>query len=99
MIGANKMWLLSSGHRFLKIRGKKNVGSKNDIHQKSAPHAFREDAGRKDQGQALLEEGSTPSTSDEDDPIVTDVVAHAIGECNGSYRTLSFAQGHEGRDM
>jgi hypothetical protein len=77
----------------------KNVGSKNKIHQKSAPYAYREDAGRKEHGRALFDEGSAPLTSNEDDPIVTDAVALAVGEGNGTYKTSSFAQSHEGSDM
>jgi hypothetical protein len=67
----------------------KNMGSRNGTHRKSAPHAYWEDTGIKDHGWALMDEGSAPTLSDEDDPTVTDAAALAIGEDNRTYKTPS----------
>jgi hypothetical protein len=52
--------------------------------QNSAPHTYRVDAERKDQGRALLDGGSAPPASDEDDPTATSTMAAAIGEDKGT---------------
>jgi hypothetical protein len=57
--------------------------------QQPVPHAYREDTSRKDQGQALLDEGSVPPTSGEDGPASTDAIAPMAGEDDGSYKTPS----------
>jgi hypothetical protein len=49
-----------------------------------APHTYRVDAKRKDQGWALLDGGSTPPSSDEDDPTAACTMAPAIGEDKGT---------------
>jgi hypothetical protein len=41
-----------------------------------APHMYRVDARRKDQGRALLDGGSTPPPSNEDDPAASDASVH-----------------------
>jgi hypothetical protein len=43
----------------------------------------------KDQGRTLLDEGSTPLMPDEDGPAIMDATALAIGEGDGTYKTLS----------
>jgi hypothetical protein len=69
--------------------GVKNARSRNDIHRKLAPRAYREDAGRKDQGRALLDGGSAPPMSDDDNPIVTNTMTPMIDKGEGTYRTPS----------
>jgi hypothetical protein len=64
------------------------VGRRNGIHQKLAPHAYREDASKKDQGRALLDGGSAPPMSNKDDPTVVDAAAPVVGEGKGTYKTL-----------
>jgi hypothetical protein len=54
----------------------------------STPHTYRVDAGRKDQGQALLDRGPTPPPSDRDDPAVAGTLAPAIGEDKETCRAL-----------
>jgi hypothetical protein len=54
----------------------------------SAPYAYLEDTGRKDQERALLNEGSTPMMLDKDVPDVTDATAPTLGMGNGTYKTL-----------
>jgi hypothetical protein len=51
--------------------------------------AYGEDTSRKDQGWALLDGGSTPLTSDYDDPTITDIMTPVVGKGEGTYRTLS----------
>jgi hypothetical protein len=63
------------------------VGSRNSIHL--VPHAYQEDTGRKDQAWALLDGGSTPPTSNDDDPTVVDTMTPVVGKGMGTYRTLS----------
>jgi hypothetical protein len=65
------------------------MGSRNNIHQNSTPHSYREDTDRKDQGRALLGEGSAPSTSDEDDPTVVGTMVPLVGKGEGTYKTLN----------
>jgi hypothetical protein len=43
----------------------------------------------KDQGRALLDEGSTPSMPGEDDPAITDAMALTVGKGGGTYKTPS----------
>jgi hypothetical protein len=50
---------------------------------------YREDVGSKDQGRALLDEGSAPPMFEEDNPTVTDTVASVGGAGDGTYKTLS----------
>jgi hypothetical protein len=52
----------------------------------STPHTYRVDTGRKGQGRVLLDEGSAPPPSDEDDPTTAGTMAPAIGENKGTYR-------------
>jgi hypothetical protein len=42
--------------------------SGSSVNQRTTPCAYREDTGKKDQGHALLDGGSTPREPDEDDP-------------------------------
>jgi hypothetical protein len=50
---------------------------------------FQEDISKKEQGWALLDEGSTPLVPDEDDPVIVDTIAPIVGEDDGTYKTLS----------
>jgi hypothetical protein len=54
--------------------------------QSSAPHMYRVDFGRKDQGQAFLDRGSTPPPSDKDDPTAAGTMAPVFGEDKGTCR-------------
>jgi hypothetical protein len=63
--------------------------SKNCIHWEYAPHAYREDTDKKDKGWALLDEDSAPLMHIEDDPAFIGAIAPAVGEGNGTYKTLS----------
>jgi hypothetical protein len=63
--------------------------SRNGIQQKLAPRAYREDDGRKDQGRALLDGGSTPLLSNKDDPTVTDALAAVDCEDKGTFKAIS----------
>jgi hypothetical protein len=63
------------------------VGSRNNIHQKSTPHLYWEDASRKDQGWALLGKSSAPPTSDEDDLAVVGTVAPMVDNGARTYKT------------
>jgi hypothetical protein len=89
MTRANKIWLLSSGHRILENLGSKTAGSRNGIHEKLAPHAYHEDDGRKDKGQALLDRGSTPPMFNDDNPTVMDTMTPVVSKDEGTYRTSS----------
>jgi hypothetical protein len=53
------------------------------------PYAYREDTGKKDQEQALLDEGSTPPVPDEDSPAILDATAVAADKDFGAYKTSS----------
>jgi hypothetical protein len=66
-----------------------NAGSKNDIQRKLAPRAYREDAGRKDQGWVLLDGGSAPLLSIKDDPAVMDAAAVVVGKDKETYKARS----------
>jgi hypothetical protein len=57
-----------------------NIGSRNSTSWDSTPHTYRVDTGRKVQGWALMDRGSTPPPSDEDDPIAAGTTAPTIGE-------------------
>jgi hypothetical protein len=65
------------------------MGNRSGIHRKSTPHAYLEDIGRKDQGRALLDEGSAPLVFNEYDQAVLDTAALVVGKGNGTYRTPS----------
>jgi hypothetical protein len=52
-------------------------------------YAYRVGTNKKDQWQALLDEGSIPLRPKKDDPTITDATALAAGESGGSYKTLS----------
>jgi hypothetical protein len=69
--------------------GVQNTRSGNSIQKKLVPRADRDDAGRKDQGQALLDRGYMPLLSDKDDLTVVDAVAMAVGEEKGTCKTPS----------
>jgi hypothetical protein len=49
----------------------------------------REETDKKDQGWALLDEDSTPTMPDEDNPAITDTTATTVVEGGGTYRTPS----------
>jgi hypothetical protein len=40
------------------------------VNQRIIPHAYRDDTGKKDQGRALLDRGSTPPKLDEYNPVI-----------------------------
>jgi hypothetical protein len=52
-------------------------------------YVYQEDTGKKEQGWALLDEGSTPPVPDEDDPIIMDATALMVGVDDRTYKTLS----------
>jgi hypothetical protein len=70
------------------IQGK-NRRSGSSVNRWPTPYAYREDTDKKDQGWALLDEGSTPPVADEDGPTIMDATALAVDECSGAYKTLS----------
>jgi hypothetical protein len=47
---------------------------------------YQVDARRKDQVWDILDGGSTPQTSDKDDPVAAGTTAPPIGEHKGTYR-------------
>jgi hypothetical protein len=53
------------------------------------PHTCGEDTGRKDQGQTLLDDYSTPLMPDEDGPTIMDVTAPMANKDNETSRTPS----------
>jgi hypothetical protein len=53
------------------------------------PYAYRDNTGKKDKGRSFLDEGSTPSVSDEDGPAIMIATAPAAGEDGGTYKTPS----------
>jgi hypothetical protein len=53
----------------------------------SARYAYREDTGRKDQGRALLDEGSATPMIDEDGPTLMDAKAPVVGIEDGTNKT------------
>jgi hypothetical protein len=63
--------------------------------QQSVPHVYRENTGRKDQGWALLDEGSAPPVPGEDGPAITDgptitdATTLAADENGRTYKTQS----------
>jgi hypothetical protein len=54
--------------------------------QDSTPNTYWVDAGRKDQGWVLLDEGSVSPPYDEDNPAAAGTTAPAIGEDKGTCR-------------
>jgi hypothetical protein len=48
---------------------------------------YQEDTGKKDQGQALLNEGSVPLVPNEDDPAIMAVTTPAADEDDCTYKT------------
>jgi hypothetical protein len=52
-------------------------------------YAYREDTSKKDQGWALLDEGSEPPVPDEDGSAITDAIAPAAGKGGETYKTPS----------
>jgi hypothetical protein len=83
-IGTSKVSLLSFHLMFPSKPRIQNTGSGNGMPRNIAPHMYRVYEGRKDQGQSLLDGGSTPPPSDEDNPATTDTTAPAIGEDKGT---------------
>jgi hypothetical protein len=67
----------------------KNMISGNGIKQQPRPYVYWEDTDKKDQGWALLDEGSMPLVPDENDPIITGTIAPLVGEDERTYKTLS----------
>jgi hypothetical protein len=59
------------------------------LHKCPTPCTYREDTGKKEQGQALLNEGSVPPVPDEDGPAIMVAMAPTVSEDGGSYKTLS----------
>jgi hypothetical protein len=57
-----------------------NTGSRSGIQRELAPHVYQENVGKKDQGRALSDEGSTPLLSSKDDLAVADAAAMAVSE-------------------
>jgi hypothetical protein len=53
------------------------------------PCAYREDTGRKYQGWAFLDKGSTPLVPDEKLPAIMAATTPVAGEDTGAYKTLS----------
>jgi hypothetical protein len=50
---------------------------------------YREDTKKKDQGRALLDEGSMPPLPNEDDPAIMIVTTPVSSKDGGSHKTLS----------
>jgi hypothetical protein len=48
---------------------------------------YREDTGKKDQGRAFLDKGSTPLVPDEDSPAIMAMTTLAAGEGGKTYKT------------
>jgi hypothetical protein len=53
------------------------------------PYAYREDTGKKDQGQAFLDEGSAPPVPNEDGPTIMAATALLASGDDGTNKTLS----------
>jgi hypothetical protein len=68
--------------------GIQNTESGNGMPWNSAPHMYRVDAERKDQGWALLDRDSTLPPSDEDDLAAEGATAPTIDEDNRTCRAL-----------
>jgi hypothetical protein len=67
----------------------KNMISGNGIKQQPRPCVYWEDIDKKDQGWALLDEGSMPPVPDEDGPIIMGAIAPSVGEDDRTYKTPS----------
>jgi hypothetical protein len=86
--GASNVRLLPFNPTLPSKPGIQNTESGNNMPWDLAPHTSQVDAGRKDQGWALLDRGLAPPTSDEDDPAARGTTTPAIGEDNGTCRAL-----------
>jgi hypothetical protein len=94
MTGTSNVQLLSFNPMLPSKPGIRNAGSGNGMPQNSAPHTHRIDAGRKDQGWALLDGGSAPPLSDENNPTAASTTAPAIDE---DWRGVYQSSGFEGK--
>jgi hypothetical protein len=55
----------------------------------TTPCTYREDRGKKDQGRAFLDGGSTPSELDEDGPAIMVMATPIVGKDVGTCKTPS----------
>jgi hypothetical protein len=62
----------------------RNRRSGNGVNRLSMPYAYWVDTSKKDQGQAILEEGAIPPRPEEDGPAIMDATAPAAGESGGT---------------
>jgi hypothetical protein len=59
------------------------------VNKQSTPCAYWEDANKKNQGWALLDEGTASPMPDGDDPAIMATMAPGAGEDGRTYKTLS----------
>jgi hypothetical protein len=86
MTGGSNVRLLPFNPTLPSKPGIRSTGSGNGMPWNSAPHTYRVDAKRKDQGWAFLDGGSAPPASTEDDLVAEGTTAPVVSEDKGTYR-------------
>jgi hypothetical protein len=66
-----------------------NRRSRRGVNIHTTPCSYWEDTGMKDQGQALLDEGSAPPKPDENGPAIMAVATPTASEDDGTHKTPS----------
>jgi hypothetical protein len=79
--------LLTPRHPFSGQNRNRRRGS--GVNKQSTPCAYWEDANKKNQGWALLDEGTASPMPDGDDPAIMATMAPGAGEDGRTYKTLS----------
>jgi hypothetical protein len=88
--GQSKLMRCNSCHHYntFQVQGR-NMEAKNGVNQQLMAHSYQVDTSKKDQGRALLDEGSRYLRPEKDNPATTDATAPTTGKGDETYKTLS----------